>query len=288
MNTGSHAIMASGVARLLGATVLTGILWAIPAGGAHAADTNLLEQRFQVAIGTFTNATRIEIRVDGEAGETGTKVDWKDTFGDQDQTRFRLDGLWRISDRHFMRLMYTDYSQSSIRTIEDEITWRGEVIPVNATATGRSSFDIIELAYEYAFVRSADLEVTGSFGLHYAKFAASLRAEADVEGEQVTEERGGRASTGAPLPVVGARALRRVHGNFYLDVLGQAFYLSLDEYRGRILNARGVLTWQPKSQLGLGLGYDWFRVDLDVDRSKFNGRLDWTYRGPQVFLSMSF
>jgi hypothetical protein len=70
--------------------------------------------------------------------------------------------------------------------------------------------------------------------------------------------------------------------------MGQAFYLSIDDFDGAILNARAAVTWQPKALLGLGFGYDWFRVDVDVDRSSFDGSMDWTYSGPQVFFNLSF
>ena len=268
--------------------VLAGLLWAAAASGAVAGEVNLLEQRVQVSLGTFTNASRLDIRVDGEAGETGTTVDWVDTFGSQNETRGRLDALWRIADHHYLRVMYTDYSRSRTRTIEEEIIWQGDVIPVGASANGRFGFEIIEAAYEYAFVKSRDFELAGSLGLHHTSLEASLTAEVESGDEQGMVDRGGSASVNAPLPVIGARTLWRFHESLYLDFMGQAFYLSIDDYDGSILNLRATVTWQPKALLGLGLGYDWFRVNVDVDRPNFEGSLGWTYRGPQVFFSVSF
>jgi hypothetical protein len=268
--------------------VLAGLLWAAAASGAVAGEVNLLEQRVQVSLGTFTNASRLDIRVDGDAGEAGTTVDWVDTFGSQDETRGRLDAVWRIADHHYLRVMYTDYSRSRTRTIENEIIWQGDVIPVDADATGRFGFEIIEAAYEYAFVKAQNFELTGSLGLHHTSVEASLTAEVESDEEQGTVDRGGRASVNAPLPVIGARTLWRFHDSLYLDFVGQAFYIAIDEYEGTILNARAAVTWQPKALLGLGLGYDWFRVDIDVDRPKFDGSLGWTYRGPMVFFNLSF
>jgi len=288
MNHARHKIAADGTGRRIGTAVLAGLLGVMAANGALAGEVNLLEQRVQVSLGTFTNASRLDVRVDGEAGETGTTVDWVDTFGDQDKTRARLDALWRIADRHYLRLMVTDYTRSRTRTIEDEIIWQGDVIPAGASATGKLGFEIYEAAYEYAFIKSENLELTGSLGLHYTRLEASLTAEVDVGGEQGTVDRGGKAAVDAPLPVIGARTLWRFHENLYLDFLGQAFYLSIDDFDGTILNARAAVTWQPTALLGLGFGYDWFRVDVDLDRSRFNGSMDWTYSGPQVFISVSF
>lgn len=268
--------------------LMLGLIWVMAANDALADEVNLLQQRAQISVGTFLNASSLEVRLDGEAGETGTTVDWGDTFGDEDKNRIRVDALWRVANRHYLRLMYTDYSRSNTRVIEDEIVWGGDVIPVGATATGQFAFEILEAAYEYAFRKSENFELTGSLGLHYTTLEASLRSEVNLGGQQGTVELGDRASTSAPLPVVGARTLWRFNENFYLEVLGQAFYLSFDDFDGTILNGRAAVTWQPKALIGLGVGYDWFRVDFDLDRPNFSGSMDWTYRGPQVFFTVSF
>lgn len=271
-----------------GAGLLATLLWLAAANAASAGEVNLLEQRVQLSLGTFTNGSRLDVRVDGEAGRTGTTVDWEGTFGNQNKTRARLDALWRITDHHYLRLMYTDYSRSRSRKIEDEIIWQGDVIPVNASAKSKLRFEIYEAAYEYAFMGSEDFELTGSVGLHYTSYEASITAKVDAGGEQGTFDRGGAAELNAPLPVIGARTLWRFRENLYLDLLGQAFYLAMDDYDGSILNARAAVTWQPKALLGLGFAYDWFRFEMDLDRPRFKGSMDWTYSGPQVFFNLSF
>ena len=39
---------------------------------------------------------------------------------------------------------------------------------------------------------------------------------------------------------------------------------------------------------GIGLGYDNFTIDVEVDRANFAGTMDWTYSGPQAFFNLSF
>jgi hypothetical protein len=114
MKTKLNKVRAMRARRLLSTTLLAGLAAASPA--ALASDVDLLDQTAYVSLGVFTNASKLELRVDGEAGEIGTPIDWNNTFGDQDETRGRLDALWRISGRHHLRLMYTDYSRTSSST----------------------------------------------------------------------------------------------------------------------------------------------------------------------------
>jgi len=271
--------------------LVAGCLFTLILPGIAAAaddDDNLLNARFQFGLGTFINGSSLKIRLDGKAGEIGTPIDWSKTIGDKDVSRFRFDGLWRITDRHHLRLMYTDYSSAAERRIEDEIVWEGEVIPVGALARGTFGFEVFELAYEYAFVKRPNLEVTGSVGLHNTQLEATLLAQVQIGDDQATVERGGTADVDAPLPVFGARGLWRVSEDVYADLLGQAFYLTSGDYEGRILNWRATVLWQWHSRIGIGLGYDWFRVDVDGDEDGFRGTLDWTYKGPQIFFNVVF
>ncbi|HSF77277.1 MAG TPA: hypothetical protein VLA38_01550, partial [Steroidobacteraceae bacterium] len=71
---------------------------------ASAEGSSPIESRGYVSLGAFLNESDLTIRLDGSAGENGTEIDWGKTFGDTGQTRFRLDGLWRITDRHHLRV----------------------------------------------------------------------------------------------------------------------------------------------------------------------------------------
>lgn len=272
-----------------GAGCAVGLALLLP-GAALARDEadTLFAQRFQFGLGTFVNGSSLNIRVDGEAGETGTPVNWGRTIGDRDDSRFRLDGLWRIRGRHHLRLMFTDYSSSAERRIDEDIIWDGDLIPVDALARGTFGFEVYEAAYEYAFVKRPDLEVAGSVGLHYTQLEATLLAEVQAGDGSAVVERGGTADVDAPLPVFGARGLWRLGRDFYADMLGQAFYLSVGDHQGRILNWRASLLWQWHPRVGVGLGYDWFRVDIDSEADGFQGAMDWTYEGPQAFLNIAF
>ena len=77
-------------------------------------------------------------------------------------------------------------------------------------------------------------------------------------------------------------------GDFWIDASAQYFSLSIDEYDGSLVDYRVAAIWQPKKWLGLGVGYNSFTIDVDVDKSDFSGSLDWGYSGPQIFLSGSF
>lgn len=248
---------------------------------------DLLTDSFNLRLGTFLITSEPTVQLNGETTQ-GDRVDFDEVLGGGDATRVRFDGDWRFGDseRHKLRLIVFNASRDNRKTLEESIDWGDDTYPIDAKVDAEFKFAVAELAYEYAFLRRESYEVSGSIGLHYTTLDASLKAKSTTTGE--TLNLSNEASVDVPLPVIGARGLWRLPHNFWIDAQAQFFALSIDQYDGSLHDYRVVLTWQPKSWAGIGLGYNGFKIDVDVDGDNFNGSLDWTYSGPMIFYTVSF
>jgi hypothetical protein len=259
------------------------------AGVAYADGPNLLDDGWDISLGTFIVNQNTEVRLDGTVeGERvpGTKVDWEQNFGDSNATRVRLDGYWRFAERHKIRAMWFNASRDGSKTIDKEIEWGGETFPISTKIKGESKFNIIELAYEYAFMRRDNYELTGTAGIHYTDLSLSLSA--DVNDGEITRNVKKEGSVGLPLPVFGGHFLWRMGGDFWLDTSAQWFGLSIDEYSGSIWDLKLDALWQPNKWVGIGVGYNVFKIDVNANTDKFDGNLNWEYSGPRAFYSIHF
>ncbi len=253
----------------------------LAAAGVRAQPFDPLSDRFSVSLGGFLLATDTEIRVDGTAGQDGTEFDVERELGFHDSDRFRIDGYWRFSPRHKLRVMYFDTRRSAERQIDDEITFRDRTFPAG---TGiESSFDTVvaELAYEWAFLKKERYEVAATIGIHNLRFDLDLRT---TGGQQISTS----ASANGPLPVLGLRGIWRLSDRFYIDGQVQFFQISLDPYDGRIEDYNASIVWQAFDRVGFGAGYNAFITRLDVDDDNFDGHLEWQYDGARIFLVASF
>lgn len=267
-----------------------GALLAMFTGPAAAEDTQLTQQPWQISLGSFTNSSEIKIRADGESSQ-GTEFDWGDTLGDVDGTSIRLDSYWRINDRHHIRFMYTENSSKRTKVLDREIEWNGETIPVNASVSSDFGFYVVEVAYEYDFSKREDRELVLSAGLHYTAFSTELIGTYSTPGGGGgTTTVGSKRDLGAPLPVIGARGMWNLGGNWWLDGQVQWFQVAIDNIDGSILNYRAAVIWQPKQWIGFGVGYDSFGIDVDAEGEgeRLRGTLEWTYSGPQAFFNFAF
>ena len=275
------ALVRSSLVALAGLCLLSA-----PARAGDAPD--LLTDRFNVTLGTFVINTDTLIRVDGDATDLGTPINWEETFGKGEANRFRADAYWRFADKHKIRALAFSSSTNRSVTLSQEIEFDGVTYPVNAKVDSEFGFSVYELSYEYAFLRRAKYELAASVGVHYTDVEASLAATLSAQGNTASRRLSSNASVGAPLPVVGLRGTWALPGNFWLGASAQYFKLAIGDYEGDLQDYRVALHWQPSKWVGLGVGYNRFGLNVDAKSESFTGNLDWVYEGPIVFYNVSF
>lgn len=284
-STGHHSQrVLSGVA----APALALALAAAPLTANAEDGPDLLTDPFRVSLGAFVLESDVSVRLDGETGR-GTDVDFSRGVGSNDDYRFRLDGQWRFGERHKLRAMYFSNTNDKSRTLDEEIVWQGETFPIDAKVKGEFGIDVVMLSYDYSFLKRDNYEVFAGIGLHYTDVNTSLSARVEVEGGGGVEEsiKGG-GSVALPLPVIGLGGLWSLPHNFWISGSVQLFALEIDNIDGTLTDGMLAVIWQPKPWLGIGLAYNRFDVDVDVDKNRFKGNLEWTYDGPMIFYNASF
>jgi hypothetical protein len=282
MGTANSKKLAKSLAAALVALAAT-------AAGAQTAGNaqGLLDNRFVFSAGAFLLGTDVNAALNG-ASTRNPDVDFDETFGKaSDSTRARVDALWRINPKHHLRFLYFNDRNTRSRTLDRTINWGDATYNVGSNVESEVKMEVVELAYEYAFLRAPTYEIAGTFGVHYTDLSLRLSGTATVNGVvRPFETR--TSSLPAPLPVIGVRGGWVVAPNWYLDASAQVFKLSVDGYDGNWADLRAGATWMFSRNFGVGLGYSHFSAKVDVDRANFNGRLKLAYGGLQAYLTGTF
>lgn len=271
----------------VGSLILAACSLAAPSRAADRPDP--LNDTWEITLGTYGVNADTQVRLDGEATERGTTVDWEKTFGGGSLTRFRVGAQWRFAERHKFEAMWFSSSRSRSTRLDREIEWGGEVYPIDAEVKGTIDYDLYLLDYEYSFLRRDTYEIAATLGAYYASWTATLDGRVDdPNGGTGDIRRKASADLSAPLPVIGLHGRWVFPHDLSLDLFGQWFQLSVNEYSGYLQDYQAKLTWQPRKWVGLGVGYDWFSANGDVDETSFHGTLDWQFDGLMLFYSASF
>jgi hypothetical protein len=250
---------------------------------------SLLQDKFVLNLGGFIVGTDVTAHLNGSSS-TNPDIDFDKTFGEgSDATRVRADALWRITPNHHLRFLY--FNNTSDRTAPSSTaTSPGRLhVPGRPTVESKTKFEIYELAYECAFWRTPDVEISGSFGVHHEapqhcrERRRSPRERRHVGGGVHEEEN----SVPLPLPVIGIRAAWAFAPQWVLEGQGQIFKADIDGYDGGSPMRAGV-TWMFSRNFGAGVGYNRFTTTVETSKERFDGKVRLGYSGVQLYLTGAF
>ena len=272
-------------ARLLGMSLV--LLACAPRADAGG---NPMEAKVSLNLGVYAMSSDTRIRLDSVRDDSiGTTLDLEDLFGFDDEDVFRVEGSWRFLPRHKIRLMYFSSDRTSSEELDFDVNFGDETFPANIAIRSDFDFDIIELAYEYEFLRGERYELGGSIGIHNVGFDVGLAVSAQAGSGGASGSIEEKASADAPLPVIGLRGTYKLLDNLYFQAHAQYFQLEFGDYDGSIQDYQAGVLWQFSNHFGVGLAYNLFQTEVDVTSGeRFTGKLDWEYDGAQLYFRAGF
>ena len=193
----------------------------------------------------------------------------------------RLSRHW-ILQGEFYRL-----KRSGETELARDIVYDGVTYPVEATVRSGFSSDVYRLSAGYSFVRNERVELGATLGIHATNFEVFLQGEAGGSQVTVDSERRSRDVL-APLPTIG------LYGQFEpaprLRVGGQGDFLSLKvgDYDGRLVNLQATVSYAATDNLRIGALYRYVDYRLDVEKDRYVGRIAYQFKGPGLFVELSF
>jgi hypothetical protein len=282
--------------RLAPVSFVAGLLAASAVAQADSPAEELLKDRFTVDLGTYVVASNLNGSLSGTANTSDQNINFDKQFGtNADQTRWRVDLLWRITQRQHLRFMYFDNDIRRTRTIDQDLPWGDYTFVAGGEVTAEQKFRVYELAYEYAFLRGDNYEIVVSGGIHYDDLTLKLSGDASLTVDtptgpvmQATTFTTKQSSVPAPLPLLGLRGDWAVSDHVYLDASAQVFKLSNDGIDGNWSDLRAGATWMFNHHIGIGVGYDRFATHVNVNKGSFDGRLNVGYQGGLIYVRGGF
>jgi len=253
---------------------------------------NVPWEKYSLQLGVFLSDISSDLRF---GSGIGVDVNVEDLLGMESSTSvFRVDGSWRFTQNRRHRL---DFSWYALRrdgntqigqdfTIEDPDDGSDVTIPAGTRVNSHFNLDIYKLAYSYSFFQDDRFDLALSFGTFIMPIEFGFNATGLVT-ERVDE------SITAPLPVVGFRGDFALTPKWFLRMGTEIFYLEIEQFKGSIYNAKGAVEYKPWKHVGIGLGVETFRVNIEADGGDwpgvdFKGEVEFNYFGVQLYTKIFF
>ena len=234
-----------------------------------------LNERFNLNFGAFFTKRDTTARADSLSSGTGTTLSFQNDLGlDEKVTIGRIDGFYRFGYRHRLLFGHYDLSRSNTRIIDKTIKFGGSTFPSGTLLSTNSDLKMSLLAYNYSAIHTDKTEIGFTFGLHVMDIDLMLR---DNNSSLMEREAGT-----LPLPVYGFRFSHALRSKWLIKGGITLFAIDTDKYDGRLLDQWLALEHNTYKNVGFGIGYNDFNIDLDISDGDLRGRFDLDFRGLQL------
>lgn len=240
---------------------------------------------FSFRVGFYNITATTGIRLDALGGLIGASIDLEDDLDlEEVKSASYLSFAWRMSGRHFLEMEQFTFKRSGATTLTAEVEFGDNVFEFGAIVNSYFDTKVTRISYAYV-VHDSDNFVLGlSAGLHITKLNTGI-SEILVS---FSDQDVAFASVTAPLPVIGMTAGWSINEKWFMYGRVQIFRLSIDDYDGRLDHASVKLEYDAFKHVGIGVGYDLFDLDLDIDKRLWNGNVNFRFHGPILYLKGYF
>lgn len=245
-----------------------------------------LSENLFVDVGVFFPSRTFGVAVDGSLGEDNDLIEFDESVDINEKDRiFALEFGWRFGEKWRLVGQYFESSASSSVVLEEDIEWEDVIFQAGTTASGGASLTLLRTFFGREF-RSGEFHEFGlGAGIHWLEVEAFLEGTILVEGgESTTEAVSVRAK--APLPNVGIWYNYSITEQWAFRSRADVFSAKIDRYDGTMVNLALGVNYQIAENIGVGVNYNYFDIDVKIDQTDWRGRIVTSHKG--FFVDLSF
>jgi len=243
-------------------------------------------ERFWLMGGAFFPRLDSVVRVDSSDGILGTTIDFESTLGmDKSKSLPVLRGYYRFNKKHRLNFGYLNLERSGLGVSGVEIRFGDITFPANLPLNSFFDIEVYDLAYGYTVKHNEKIDIQLSIGLSLQSIGIGMQG--DVVGVLKEE-----TDITVPLPTFGASGDYAFTDKLLLTGRLGVFAIELDldssNIAGSVIDASLTLFHKTFEHVGFGIGYSFFKVDVDYEDKNLDVSADYEYRGPVLLMAAYF
>lgn len=242
-----------------------------------------LSNKFQIGIGVFAPKKSFQIQVDGE--DPGGNVDFEESLRvDDSESTPSLDFRWRFGEKWSFWGQYWKVNSEGGSVLTEDVHWEDLVFKEGSYANAGVDLTVARMFFGRTMMSSSRYEFGLGAGLHWMDFGAFLEGEIIGEGGS-TEFQRGTVDASFPLPNVGAWYMYSWSAKWVANARIDWLSVSIGDYSGGLWSASAGINYQAFKNVGIGLSYNNFDLNVDVDKDTWHGKVETRQHGPRLTLT---
>lgn len=249
-----------------------------------------LSDRFLFTTGAFKSDSALKVSASGSLDINRSEIDFGNTIGvDEKTTIFNGQLRWQLGQEQKWSLwgQYFKNSSTGTASLEKDVEWQGDTFLAGTSVGGGVRIEVIRGFIGRSLIRKPQHDLGIGAGLHSLKLAAFIEGQAVLE-DGTAKFRQDDASTTAPLPNLGLWYNYSPARNWLLHARFDWLSASIGDYDGTFWNNSIGVDYQFARHFGVDLSYQFFDIDLDINKSDWKGGVNLTYKGPVLSLTANW
>ena len=246
-----------------------------------------LRSGFSLDLGAFFPDRKLDIRVNGSLAGINDEIDFDEAIrlGNADETfaaelSWQFRGKWSLVGQYFK-------STDSIRVVlEEDIEWGDVVFGAGSNAAAGTNFSLTRIFFGRQLDTSRSHDFGIGAGIHWLEMGSFIEGTVLINGTPTASRRS--VSEGAPLPNIGAWYRYSISPRWALRTRLDLLSADIGDYDGLLVNVALGVNFQAFEHFGFGLNYNYFELDITIDKSDWRGNIETTYDGVYVYASIYF
>jgi len=271
----------------LTAAALATCLFSSPAGAQSDDDFHpLLSDKFNIGIGVFYPKKSFKIRVDGSAPEE--EIDFDETLGlDETEVTGSLTFRWRFGEKWSFWGQYWGTDDKGGAILEEDLEWEDVIFKAGTFAAGGAKLKIARVFFGRTFSAGPQHEFGLGAGFHW------MSLDTFIEGQVITDSGDtefAREAVSAefPLPNIGGWYMYSWNPKWLFQARLDWLSADIGDYSGGLWNTQVGIHWQTFKNIGFGLYYNGFVLDVDVDKDDWRGKAEAKQHGPWLAITANW
>ena len=246
-----------------------------------------LESGFSLDLGVFFPDRKLDLRVNGTGSGTNEEIDFDTGFqlGSADST-FAAEMSWRFRGKWSVVGQYFESSDGVGAVLEEDIEWGDVVFGAGSNAVAGTKFSLTRIFFGRQLDTSRRHDIGIGGGIHWLHIGSFIEGEILVNGTPAAARRS--VSVEAPLPNIGAWYKYSISPRWALRSRIDLFSADISDYDGLLDNVSLGVNFQAFEHFGIGLNYNYFELDVGIDKSGWRGNIETIYDGVYVYASFYY
>lgn len=245
-----------------------------------------LTDKFNIDVGAFWPNINLDLKVNGS--DPGEEIDFDEALNLEDyQAAGSINFRWRFGEKWSFWAQAWNTHSSGVATLKKDIEWGDIIFKSGSFVKGGTDLSVVRLFFGREFSIGPQHEFGMGAGLHWMELDTFLKGEVLINDGSIEFQRKS-VSADIPLPNIGIWYMYSWSPNWIFQSRLDWLSASIGDYSGGLWDIQVGVNYQAFHNIGFGLYYKTFFLNVDIKKNDWKGSADLNQSGPLLTMTATW